>query len=374
MLSFLMLVSLPLLATADDDLTVANLNVLHGLGCSPDQCRLADRIDLMFEWVADAGCPDVVTFQEVNDLASQAFKARELIEAALPTVCGGAYDGNSAFSSVLGIDEEMVISRYSIFQTLVLELHSALAPGFTRHVLRVRIAHPLGPLHVFTTHLSSGSDDATDPCGANPGNPCPVECIAAGATTYRECQAVQLVDFVEASQGASMPAVVSGDLNAVPGSFEVLQLTGAGFSDTYLAVGNPECVPATGVGCTSGRDSSLAELESTAANVDRRIDYLFLVPGSDGGPACTQTLDTSADLDGDGTATQIFADDPNPFASCGPALDICWPSDHEGNEMDLNFENCSFVAAPALSGEGQLLVIGLLALAGAWGSRRIAKG
>ena len=82
-----------------------------------------------------------------------------------------------------------------------------------------------------------------------------------------------------------------------------------------------ECVPSTGVGCTSGRDSSVAQLESTVANVDRRIDYLFLVPGPGGGPVCTQTLDTPADADG--TATRIFADDPNPFATCGPGLDVC---------------------------------------------------
>jgi len=37
-------------------------------------------------------------------------------------------------------------------------------------------------------------------------------------------------------------------------------------------------------------------------------------------------------------ATRIFADDPNPFApTCGPAPDaICWPSDHEGAQVDLN--------------------------------------
>ena len=170
-----------------------------------------------------------------------------------------------------------------------------------------------------------------------------------------------------------MPAVISGDLNAEPGSFEVLQLTGAGYTDTYLAAGNPECVPATGVGCTGGRDSSVAQIESTTANVDRRIDYLFLVPGSDGGPACTQALDTPADADADGTATRIFADDPNPFATCGAGLDVCWPSDHEGNEMDLNFTNCSFVSAPALSGRGRLVVAGLLALVGLWGHRLVAK-
>jgi hypothetical protein len=48
-------------------------------------------------------------------------------------------------------------------------------------------------------------------------------------------------------------------------------------------------------------------------------------------------LDPATDADGDGTATRIFADAPNPFApTCGPSPDaICWPSDHEGAEMDL---------------------------------------
>lgn len=382
-LVLILLAPLPVAAAPDDDFTVANLNVLHGLGCNPDQCRLPDRIDLMLQWVADAGCPDVVTFQEVNDQATQ-LRARQLIEAALPTVCGGIYDGNTAYSGVAGVDEEMVISSHPIFEEKVLELHSALAPGFTRHVLRVRIAHPLGTAHVFTTHLSSGSDNATDSCDADPGDPCPSECVGAGATTYRECQAVQLVDFVEeslaefgqSSQGASMPAVVTGDLNSEPGSFEVAQLTGAGYTDTFLAAGNADCVPATGVGCTSGRDSSLAHIESTTANVDQRIDYIFLVPGSDGGPGCSQSLDTPGDADADGTATRIFADDPNPFATCGPGLDVCWPSDHEGNEMDLNLPDCRFYSTLALSREGRFVIGGLLALvalAGLWSRRPVAK-
>ena len=71
----------------------------------------------------------------------------------------------------------------------------------------------------------------------------------------------------------------------------------------------------------------------------RRIDYAFLVPP---GPSsdCSAVLDGPTDPDGDGTATQIFTDDPNPFApSCGPSPDpICWPSDHEGVELDLNCE------------------------------------
>jgi hypothetical protein len=56
------------------------------------------------------------------------------------------------------------------------------------------------------------------------------------------------------------------------------------------------------------------------------------------GSLCAAAVDSGTDADGDGTATRIFADDPNPFApTCGPAPDaICWPSDHEGAQVDLN--------------------------------------
>jgi hypothetical protein len=82
---------------------------------------------------------------------------------------------------------------------------------------------------------------------------------------------------------------------------------------------------------------SLAQLESTAGNEVERIDFAFLVPPG-AGSLCTPTLDPATDDDGDGTATRIFADLPNPFApACGPLPDpICWPSDHEGAELDLD--------------------------------------
>ncbi len=346
-------------AHADDDLTLANLNILHGLGCTPDQCRLADRIDLLFEWIDDAGCPDVVTLQEVNDLPSQ-IRARQLILAELPTACSGQYDGQTAFSGVLGVDEEMVLSRYPIVNSEVRQLHSALGPGFTRHVLWVRIDHPVGPMDVFTTHLASGGDGATDLCSSVMALPCPAECIAIPELTFRECQAIQLVDFVQEKHGLNTPALITGDLNSQPGSFEVTQLTDAGYIDTHLAAGNSECVIATGVGCTSGRASNLSELESTAANVDERIDYAFLVP--DSSATCTPALDTPGDGDADGTATQIFADAPNPFASCGASPSpVCWPSDHEGNEVDLNLDGCTFTAVPSLSRPGAGVLMGLVA-------------
>jgi endonuclease/exonuclease/phosphatase family metal-dependent hydrolase len=340
-------------SAALEDLTLANLNILHGLRCDPNQCRLSDRIDLLFEWIDDAGCPDVVTLQEVNDGVGS-ISARDLIQAKLSSACGGQYDGNAVFAGVLGADEEMVLSAEPIKLFEVLELHSGLAPGFTRHVLLVRVEHPAGPVDVFTTHLSSGADKATEPCDIDSNGdliidiPCPAACNAAGVTTIRQCQAVQLIDFVNARHRVITPAVVSGDMNAQPGSVEYNLMTFQGWVDTHLAAGNSECNTGTGVGCTSGRASSLSELESTAANVDARIDYAFLVPP----PAesqCNATLDGPDDNDGDGTATKIFADDPNPFATCGASpSDICWPSDHEGNELDVALQGCDVDAIPAL--------------------------
>jgi hypothetical protein len=53
---------------------------------------------------------------------------------------------------------------------------------------------------------------------------------------------------------------------------------------------------------------------------------------------CANRLDAPRDADGDGTATRLFTDTANPFSrACGAApLPICWPSDHEGVQLDLN--------------------------------------
>ena len=71
--------------------------------------------------------------------------------------------------------------------------------------------------------------------------------------TVRDCQAVQLVAHVAATHTGAATALVVGDFNETPGSFVYDQFVAQGWNDAYLAAGNPECVPATGVGCTSGR-------------------------------------------------------------------------------------------------------------------------
>ena len=311
----------------DHDLTVADLNILHGLFCpqDADSCRLPDRIDLLFQWIAASGCPDIVTLQEVWP------GAVPLIEAHLATICPFAY--RMVFVPVLpprGLDQEMILTRYPAITFDLQFLH----PSY-RHVLSARIRHPIGPIDIFSTHLASGSDNAEAPCGSA----CPTECVGAGAQTIRDCQAVQVATLAAARHDVDAPALITGDFNDAPGSFVYRQFVERGWIDTYLAAGNPECDPATGTGCTSGRaDEDLSDLESTTSHEIERIDFIFLKAPGIGSTSCTATIDPASDDDGDGTATRIFADDPNPFAPmCGPApLPICWPSDHEGAELDLN--------------------------------------
>ena len=136
----------------------------------------------------------------------------------------------------------------------------------------------------------------------------------------RECQGVQMARFIADRHDVATPAVVTGDFNESPDTFVYNQFVGRGWTDVYLAAGNPECDPTTGIGCTSGRnDEDLSHLESPASNEVERIDFIFAVPPASGS-LCAASIDSGDDTDGDGTATRIFADDPNPFApTCGPA-------------------------------------------------------
>jgi endonuclease/exonuclease/phosphatase family metal-dependent hydrolase len=363
-------------AAGPDDVTAANLNLLHGFACDPpvpgtgDQCRLGDRLDLLFQHLVAIGCPDVVTLQEnvtkelvqrsATEVVGPLTSTRAEIEARLPAAeaaCGFRYqvvfdppmDPPRADDRIKGDDEEMILSRYPVLGAELRLLHSALfaPPRFefsSRHALWARIDHPLGPLDVFTSHLASNGDFARNPChsvldfgqGFVVEAPCPTECDAS--QTVRECQARQLALFVEERHDVPGPALVTGDFNTEPGTRAYREFSGRGWIDSHLAAGNPECDPATGAGCTGGRmDDGLAELESRASSQRERIDYTFVVPPAPGS-ACRLAFDPAGDLDGDGTATRIFSDQPNPFApACGPApLPICWPSDHEGTELDLS--------------------------------------
>jgi len=315
-----------------DDLTGATLNLLHGLSCPGGTafCRLAERVDLAGQWIVARGCPDVVAFQEVFDGAPGVASA-QLMQERLTDVCPFPYE--VGYIKDNGVDDSLLLSRYPVVDLEFQELLNGI-----RNVLHARLDHPIGLVDVFSTHLAAGVDNGASPCGT--GAPCPAECVGLPSPTVRSCQAEQVALYVEAEHDVDTPALILGDFNQAPGSQVYTRFTSRGWIDAYLAGGNPECVPATGVGCSSGReDSNLSELESPALGVSARIDYAFVVPPGPGNN-CTGAFDDGADLDGDGVATRHFADEPNTFgAACGPApAPICWSSDHNGVQVDLNCE------------------------------------
>ncbi len=129
----------------DMDITVATINLLHGFRCddppapaaSANQCRLADRVALLFQWLLASGCPDIVTLQEIVDeefvpgnLSQQARigpldSAVDLIAAQLgaaETACGFRY--GMVFDKAQGIDEELILTRYPIQTSTRFDLHS----------------------------------------------------------------------------------------------------------------------------------------------------------------------------------------------------------------------------------------------------------
>src|SRR5262249_17984486 len=129
-----------------------------------------------------------------------------------------------------GTDEELILSRYPIQKHAVRLLHSALfVPGtqnrdqqfFARHVLFARIHHPVGPIDVFTTHLAASEDFGDNKCdssvdfgnGVEVSVPCPTECDPLHQTV-RECEALQVANFVKKHHHGPLPAFITGDLNA----------------------------------------------------------------------------------------------------------------------------------------------------------------
>jgi len=309
---------------ATPDVTVASLNVLHGRFCAPEtqDCRVADRQDLLFDWLEAIDCPDVVLLQEI--LGDRIIT---LLEERAAVRCGGDYQ---VLSPAFALGQNYTLTRYPVLQTGEDRLI-----GGIRNLFHTQIDHPTGPIDVFNTHFAAGIDLA--PCDED----CPQECRAAGATNSRECQAIQVARLIQEHAAPGSLRILGGDFNSDPQSFVYHHLVeDSGWIDTYLAADNPECDAATGIGCTSGReDEALSDMESPASGESRRIDFVFVqLPATEDGASCHYALDSRRDDDADGLGTHIFTDDPNPFVdACGPLPEaICWPSDHEGMQVDIN--------------------------------------
>ena len=269
-------------------------NILHGVGCSldSDSCAVTERVALFMDQLEAAGCPELVSVQEANQ------RIVGLIEAGAGA-CGYevVWDGDP------GLDREVVLTT---LQVVGLQ-RRVLADRF-RSAYLVRVASPLGVIDFLTTHLASGSDDRA--CSVEL---CPPPCDPAGS--LRACQARQVHEFAREAAVPGGVTVVGGDLNDVAGSPTLALLEEAGYIDSHLAAGHAECDPATGAGCTAGRDdATLNDMQDPASLQRRRIDYLlFSAPGRD----CAVS-----------GGTGLFNAEPAPG-------ELAFPSDHTGVALAL---------------------------------------
>jgi endonuclease/exonuclease/phosphatase family protein len=317
--SLLSVVASPGAAASGEDgartVRIVNLNLLHGVFCpkETDSCQAPDRVALLMDQLEAAGCPEVVGLQEINaNLAS-------LINKALPGTCDGDYE--VAFRKKPGtVDTERVLTTLPIRSTKVVKL----VGGF-RTASRAVLTSPLGPLVLVVTHQDG------DPESGNVGPPCrncPPVCKAKQAHIYA-CQTVASADLADGAGGRRALRVLMGDFNVGPMNARYQGLLADGWIDTFVLAENPECDPATGTGCSAGRDDMTIEsIKDPTKRQVERIDFIFVkAPQS-----CSVQVDPKADTNNNGVGTGLWNDEPTQDGPGG----IAWTSDHTGVSADVS--------------------------------------
>jgi endonuclease/exonuclease/phosphatase family metal-dependent hydrolase len=269
-------------------------NILHGIACPADSdaCDVDARVELFVRQLADAGCPEAVGLQEVNQ------RIADLLEAASARVCDGRY--RLVHDDDPGLDREVVLTTLKVAGSRRERL-----AGPLRTALFVRLVSDMGIVDFVTTHLASSSDDR--PCDAKT---CPPPCEASDM--LNTCQARQVLALAERLATPTSVVVIGGDLNAKPDEPTIAAFRAAGYRDTHVVAGNAECDAQTGAQCTSGRvDENLTDLSDPSSRQSERIDYLWI-----GG---SRQCDVIA-------PTGLFNAEPAAGAPGG----LAYPSDHTG--------------------------------------------
>jgi endonuclease/exonuclease/phosphatase family metal-dependent hydrolase len=292
---------------------IVNLNILHGVFCERETngCQARDRVALLAQQLEESDCPEVVGLQEVNRLLAKELKR------ARKTMCDGKY--KTAFTRPpRGVDTERVFTTLPIQSQKVIKL-----TGGFRTASRVVLKSPLGPLVLVVTH----QDGTPDVVANNTCSSCKPPC-SHDRSVY-DCQTDAAVGLADETGGSNAIRVLMGDFNVNPSSDRYKRVVSEGWTDSYLAAGNPECNSASGVGCTSGReDQTIVALKDPNAKESERIDFIFVKAPA----GCVPAFDPAADNDGDGLGTGLFFPEP---ATDGPG-GLVWVSDHTGVSADFS--------------------------------------
>jgi endonuclease/exonuclease/phosphatase family metal-dependent hydrolase len=221
----------------DATLRVMSLNVLHGF---PRFGRLRQRLDGIADEIRRQDV-DIACLQEVPWTPHLGSAARYL---ALKSGLNYLYlRANGNRRAILFEEGEAILSRYPLRHVASRELLPRAGLFEHRVVLWATAVTPWGDLNVFVTHLTHG-----DP-----------EINRAQVASLKTC----------VGQAGELPSIVAGDLNATE---DDLQIATAGWTDTYRAA-NPE---------DQGYTCCIEDLSTRSEeNLAKRIDYVFLVSGSE---------------------------------------------------------------------------------------------
>jgi endonuclease/exonuclease/phosphatase family metal-dependent hydrolase len=221
----------------DGPLRVMSLNVLHGF---PRFENLDQRLNLVATVIQETDA-DVVLLQEIP--WHMGSSARQLAKETGRNHVYLRANGNRW--ALLFEEGEVILSRYPLRDAAFTELEPRAGPFEHRVVLGATADTPWGPVRLFSTHLTHGEP------GVNAG------------------QAASLADFV--ARYGKGPALVGGDFNAEEHEAQIRTLS---WVDTYRLT-NPDDPGFTC--CVQDLTPNTVEA-GQAAGLDRRIDYLFLVP------------------------------------------------------------------------------------------------
>ncbi len=221
---------------SEGPLRVLSLNVLHGF---PRFEHLDARLELIAAEIRRLD-PDIVCLQEVPWHWGSA--ARALAQSTGLNYLYLRANGNRW--AILFEEGEAILSRYPLRDATVTILQASAGPFEHRVALQATAVTPWGDLRVVSTHLTHG-----DPA-------------------VNEAQAASLIAFVAAGD-TSAPVVVAGDFNAREDSPQIQALRAAGWIDTYRAA-HPD---------DPGHTCCTGDLTDPYQALDKRIDYIFLVPG-----------------------------------------------------------------------------------------------
>jgi endonuclease/exonuclease/phosphatase family metal-dependent hydrolase len=222
-----------------------------------------ERHDAIVHVLTDLDC-DVVTLQESWVEPNGATQASALAsELGMHAVTAAELAGFDRYPNAPYWVVNAVMSRWPLVIEAARSLHDEHGEPTWRHALVVRVVRPDdegGEFVVVGTHLEHGLDRSATRRAQ----------LTHLATTVVEVLGDRL------TRSAQLPAVLAGDLNAVPWSDEVRSLTGASvplvdglvFIDAWEAAGN------TGRGATWSAANPL--VPKRAVYPDRRLDYVMV--------------------------------------------------------------------------------------------------